>query len=45
MRADGDVTTELLYELFTKSWEKEEKPEDWSKGLIVKLATKERKFD
>ena len=32
LRADGDVTIELLYELFTKIWETEEIPEDWSKG-------------
>ena len=37
LRAGGDVTTEVLYELFTKIWEKEEILEDWSKGLIVKL--------
>ena len=37
LRAGGDVTTEALYELFTKIWDKEEIPEDWSKGLIVKL--------
>ena len=35
LRAGGDVTSEVLYELFTKIWEKEEVPEDWSKGLIV----------
>ena len=28
LRAGGDVTTELLYELFTKIWETEEIPED-----------------
>ena len=37
LRAGGDVTKEVLYELFTKIWDKEEIPEDWSKGLIVKL--------
>ena len=37
MNVDKDVTTEVLYELFTRIWEKEELPEDWSKGLIVKL--------
>ena len=35
LRAGDDVTSEVLYELFTKIWEKEEVPEDWSKGLIV----------
>ena len=35
LRAGGDVTSEVLYELFTEIWEKEEVPEDWSKGLIV----------
>ena len=35
LRAGGDVTTEALYELFTKIWDKEEIPKDWSKGLIV----------
>ena len=35
LRAGGNVTSEVLYELFTKIWEKEEVPEDWSKGLIV----------
>ena len=33
LRAGGDVTTELLYELFMKIWETEEIPEDWSKGF------------
>ena len=37
LRAGGDVTTEALYELFTRIWDKEEIPEDWSKGLMVKL--------
>ena len=37
LRAGGDIITEVLYELFTKIWDKEEIPEDWSKGLIVKL--------
>ena len=37
MNVDKDVTTEVLYELFTRIWEKEELPEDWSKRLIVKL--------
>ena len=37
LRAGGGVTTEALYELFTKIWDKEEIPEDWRKGLIVKL--------
>ena len=37
LRVGGDVTTELLYELFMKIWETEEIPEDWTKGLIVKL--------
>ena len=37
LRAGGHVTTEVLYELFTKIWDKEEILEDWSKGLIVKL--------
>ena len=37
LRAGSDVTTEVLYELFTKIWDKEEIPEDWSKILIVKL--------
>ena len=37
LRAGGDVAIEVLYELFTKIWDKEEIPEDWSKGLIVKL--------
>ena len=37
LKAGVDVTTELLYELFIKFWEKEEIPEDWSNRLIVKL--------
>ena len=37
LNVDKDVTTEVLYELFTRIWEKEELPEDWSKRLIVKL--------
>ena len=31
LRAGGNVTTEELYELFAKIWDKEEIPEDWSK--------------
>ena len=37
LRAGGDVTTEVHYELFTKIWDEEEITEDWSKELIVKL--------
>ena len=36
LNVDKDVTTEVLYELFTRIWEKE-LTEDWSKELIVKL--------
>ena len=32
-RADVKVTAGLLNELLTKIWEKDEIPEDWSKGL------------
>ena len=40
LNVDKGVTTEVLYELFTRIWEKE-LTEDWSKELIVKLPKRE----
>ena len=39
-RVDTDTTVNVLHELFTKIWEEESVPEDWSRGLIIKLPKK-----
>jgi len=40
LRADIDTTVQILYQFFTEVWHKEMVPEDWKKGLIIKLAKK-----
>ena len=40
LKADLDTSTEMLYELFGKIWEKEEILADWKEGHIVKLPKK-----
>ena len=40
LRVDTDTTVNVLYELFNKIWEEESIPEDWSRGLIIKLPKK-----
>jgi hypothetical protein len=40
MEADINITTEILHRLLTKVWEKEEIPEDWREGHLVKLQIK-----
>ena len=40
LRADTDTTVQVLHELFNKIWEEESVPEDWLRGLIIKLPKK-----
>ena len=40
LRADTDTTVSVLHDLFNTIWEEESVPEDWCKGLIVKLPKK-----
>ena len=40
LKTDIDMTTNALHELFQNIWDQEEIPDDWSKGLIVKLPKK-----
>jgi endonuclease/exonuclease/phosphatase family metal-dependent hydrolase len=40
IKADKDISTELLYKLLGKIWEKEEIPTDWKEGYLVKLPKK-----
>ncbi len=39
-RADMDTTVQILRQFFIEVWNKEIVPEDWKKGLIIKLAKK-----
>ena len=40
LRADTDTTVNVLRDLFNTIWEEERVPEDWGRGLIVKLPKK-----
>ncbi len=40
LKADTPTATKIFQNLFTDIWEKETIPEDWSKGLIIKLPKK-----
>lgn len=40
MKADADLAAFVLTDLFSSIWEKGKIPDDWSKGLIVKLPKK-----
>ena len=40
LKVDTEATATVLEVLFKQIWDKEKVPEDWSKGLIVKLAKK-----
>ena len=40
LKADADVATALLTDLFSTIWDKDKIPDDWTKGLIVKLPKK-----
>lgn len=37
LKTDTDTTVIVLHEIFNTLWEEERVPEDWSRGLIVKL--------
>ena len=37
LRVDTDSTVQVLHELFNKIWEEGSVPEDWLRGLIIKL--------
>ena len=41
MKTDTRFATEWLYDLFYKIWDAETIPEDWYRGLIIKLPKKE----
>ncbi|CAC5404203.1 unnamed protein product [Mytilus coruscus] len=40
LKADIETSTQMLYELFGKIWEKEEVPLEWKEGHMVKLPKK-----
>ena len=39
-KADPELAAPIMTSLFTKIWEHEEIPIDWSRGLIVKISKK-----
>ena len=39
-KADPELAATILTPLFTKIWEQEEIPSDWSRGVIIKLPKK-----
>lgn len=41
LKTDIDTATKVLTDLFRKIWEQDVIPQNWSKGLIVKLPKKE----
>ena len=40
LRADTDISVNILYGLFNPIWEEARVPEDWTRGLIITLAKK-----
>ncbi len=40
LKGDIDTSTEMLYNLIGQIWEKEEVPQEWKDGLIIKLPKK-----
>ena len=40
LTADINTASKIFHHLFTNIWENENKPPDWSKGLIVKIPKK-----
>uniref|UniRef100_A0A8D9EGU9 Craniofacial development protein 2 n=1 Tax=Cacopsylla melanoneura TaxID=428564 RepID=A0A8D9EGU9_9HEMI len=40
LKCNPDTTSDILFELFKQIWETEEFPEDWKKGLLIKLPKK-----
>ena len=40
LRVDTDTTVQVLHELFNKMWQEESIPENWLRGLIIKLPKK-----
>ena len=41
IKADKETAVNILYNLFSKIWEKEEVPAQWTEGIIIKLPKKE----
>ena len=39
-KADPELAATILTPLFTKIWEQEEIPSDWSRGIIIKIPNK-----
>ena len=42
IRVGGEVSMEALHSLLNKIWRQEEIPDEWRKGLLVKLPNKRR---
>ena len=40
LKADPHLSAQMLVKLFNQAWEEEEVPDDWKKGIIVKLPKK-----
>ena len=40
LKADSNLSSDILYGLFGKIWEEEEMPQDWNESYIVKLPKK-----
>ena len=40
LKADIQISTEMLHPLLTKIWEQEQVPKDWKRGYLVKLPKK-----
>jgi hypothetical protein len=40
LKADIEVATDVLHNLFTAIWSKEALPDDWEKGLLTRIAKK-----
>ena len=40
LKADPEITVEMLYPLVEKIWKEEKIPEEWDEGLIIKIPKK-----
>ena len=40
IKADIEITTNVLHSLFSKIWEKEEVPAQWREAIMIKLPKK-----
>ena len=41
LKADPHLSAQMLVKVFNQAWDEEKVPEDWKRGIIVKLPKKE----